>query len=96
MQHSGSKQNGELCNCLLCSTMREQRKEYVEKHGEQAWADEQNSFLQSFGFKGSLECLRCGHIWVSNKETKPRRCAKRTCGSPYWDRPRKNKVTIAI
>jgi len=33
-----------------------------------------------------LTCLRCGHIWLSNKE-KPKVCAR--CRNPYWDIPRK-------
>lgn len=37
----------------------------------------------------TLKCLRCGHEWTPRKATLPRTCPN--CGSPYWDRPRKEK-----
>ena len=36
-----------------------------------------------------LQCLRCNHIWIPKKEIIVI-CPK--CKSPYWDRPRKNKI----
>lgn len=35
------------------------------------------------------ECLRCGHKWLSFKDSAPRACAG--CSSAYWDRPRRNR-----
>ncbi len=35
------------------------------------------------------KCLRCDHIWIPRKDTKPIICPK--CKSPYWDRPRRNE-----
>lgn len=35
----------------------------------------------------TLHCLRCGHTWPPRKPERPLRCAK--CGSPYWDRTRR-------
>ena len=34
------------------------------------------------------ECKRCGRKFIS-RAVAPLRCAK--CGSPYWDKPRKQK-----
>ncbi len=40
----------------------------------------------------TLECLRCGHGWPRRNLTKlPSYCPK--CNSPYWDRPRRDKLT---
>lgn len=36
-----------------------------------------------------LACLRCGHLWVPNSESKPRVCPH--CHSPYWDKARLEK-----
>jgi len=38
-------------------------------------------------------CQRCGHEWLSRKNSKgePRVCPK--CKSPYWNRPRKTIET---
>lgn len=38
-------------------------------------------------------CERCGHEWVPksiDEDRKPRTCPH--CKSPYWDKPRRNKV----
>lgn len=32
-----------------------------------------------------LECMRCGHSWVTYREKNPKVCAR--CKSPYWDKP---------
>ena len=37
------------------------------------------------------KCCRCGYIWKGKTDEKPLRCAKASCGSVYWDRPRKNE-----
>ena len=38
------------------------------------------------------KCLRCGHEWVS-KVREPMKCANNvTCGSRYWDKPRKGDL----
>ncbi len=40
-------------------------------------------------------CDRCGHEWVPRDfETEPRVCPK--CKSPYWNRPRKEKMSYEI
>jgi DNA-directed RNA polymerase subunit RPC12/RpoP len=37
-------------------------------------------------------CERCNHEWLPrDKDQEPRVCPK--CKSPYWNRPRKGKVT---
>ena len=36
-------------------------------------------------------CLRCHHIWVPRKATRPVVCA--SCNSPYWDIPRPVKAS---
>ena len=38
-----------------------------------------------------LKCLRCGYTWFPRRPEKPKFCAN--CNSPYWDRPRRKKVT---
>jgi len=35
-----------------------------------------------------LTCLRCGHTWFPRQAGAPICCA--SCGSPYWNKPRKN------
>ncbi len=35
-----------------------------------------------------LDCLRCGHNWRPRKEVVI--CCPR-CGSPYWNKPRRNR-----
>ena len=37
-------------------------------------------------------CQRCGKKWWPRQPTKPARCP--ACKSPYWDKPRRIKVTI--
>ena len=32
-------------------------------------------------------CTRCGHSWQGRLTGKPKRCANKQCGSPYWDMP---------
>lgn len=32
------------------------------------------------------KCLRCLHVWLARKRTKPKWCPG--CHSPYWDTPR--------
>jgi predicted Zn-ribbon and HTH transcriptional regulator len=34
----------------------------------------------------TLECLRCGHIWIPRKPVEPNNCPK--CISPYWNKPK--------
>lgn len=37
-----------------------------------------------------LHCLRCGYDWIPKKQDEmPRTCAG--CGSPYWDKARRQK-----
>lgn len=36
-------------------------------------------------------CLRCGNTWWPRRPSKPLRCPN--CKSPYWDRPRRVKVS---
>ncbi len=36
-------------------------------------------------------CFRCGYVWKGKTDEKPLRCAKASCGSVYWDRPRKKE-----
>ena len=38
----------------------------------------------------TLECLRCGHTWHPRRSQLPTCCPK--CGSPYWDKPRREKA----
>lgn len=38
------------------------------------------------------KCTRCGYVWKPKQQEKPLRCARSSCGSVYWDRPRKNDV----
>ena len=38
------------------------------------------------------ECLRCGYHWIPRTEKHPITCPNDKCRSPYWDRPRKNKL----
>lgn len=38
-------------------------------------------------------CHRCGKSWWPHSPTKPQRCPG--CKSPYWDRPRRLKHTVA-
>jgi hypothetical protein len=40
----------------------------------------------------TLTCLRCGYSWYPRSPDPPRVCASKTCKSPYWDRPRKNRT----
>ncbi len=35
------------------------------------------------------QCERCEHIWLPRGEGKPVVCP--LCGSPYWDRPRRER-----
>jgi len=42
-----------------------------------------------------LKCLRCGHVWTPQVE-KPKKCARRRCGSPYYDRPRQLQKYIDL
>ncbi|HTD38167.1 MAG TPA: hypothetical protein VK669_11680, partial [Candidatus Limnocylindrales bacterium] len=39
------------------------------------------------------ECSRCGHVWVSREDAKPRVCPR--CKSPLWDVPRVPKPPAA-
>jgi len=52
-----------------------------------------NKILNKFKF---WECIRCGHIWISNgkkiKSFKPKYCPN--CKSPYWDRKRIKDMNI--
>ncbi len=32
------------------------------------------------------ECTRCGHVWVSREDAKPKVCPR--CKSALWDEPR--------
>ncbi len=43
-----------------------------------------------------LECLRCGHRWIPRKEKAPISCARRSCNSEYWNRPRTMKRYIDL
>jgi len=36
-------------------------------------------------------CNRCGHVWLPRTFGDPKRCPK--CKSPYWNRPRRDRVT---
>ena len=36
-------------------------------------------------------CKRCGYTWESHLRHKPSRCARRACGSPYWDQERRQR-----
>ena len=36
------------------------------------------------------QCERCGHEWPPKTEAEPTWCPK--CKSPYWNRPRKEKI----
>lgn len=38
------------------------------------------------------KCLRCGHEWIPRKEDAPKNCPNPKCKSPYWNKPRKNKI----
>ena len=38
-------------------------------------------------------CHRCGKVWWPRRPSKPARCPG--CKSPYWDRPRRPRVTSA-
>lgn len=31
-------------------------------------------------------CLRCGHVWHTLQQTKPKSCPSKDCHSTYWDR----------
>jgi len=47
--------------------------------------------ITEFKVKGFL-CERCGHKWKPrNMNEEPRVCPK--CKSPYWNKPRKKKVS---
>lgn len=35
-----------------------------------------------------MKCLRCGYEWMRRAPGIPKNCAKRTCNSPYWNKPR--------
>ncbi len=38
-----------------------------------------------------LKCLRCGHTWFRRVEL-PLKCPAPKCGSPYWNKPRKERA----
>jgi hypothetical protein len=37
-------------------------------------------------------CARCEYLWANRVEA-PKNCPR--CKSPYWNRPRKNKIAVA-
>lgn len=41
------------------------------------------------------KCERCGHVWIS-KVDDPVICPGRGCRSPYWNRPKINKIQIPV
>ena len=38
------------------------------------------------------KCLRCGYEWASRKKRRPIRCA--SCGSPYYNKPRRERQNV--
>lgn len=45
--------------------------------------------------KEHFQCLRCNHIWQPRGDVeKPIACPG--CHSPYWDKPRKNKIAQKV
>lgn len=40
----------------------------------------------------TLACKRCQHTWHPRRAEKPLRCPG--CGTPYWDRPRRDDRAV--